>query len=75
MSVVKQMKLEIFTLVEQEANHNGPIFLNRFNESLHYYSIYLPLFILHPTRSEYTSNGRCLIMRYTIRFGFKKGIV
>jgi len=38
LSVVKQMKPEIFTVVEQEANHNGPVFLNRFNESLHYYS-------------------------------------
>ncbi|GAV63439.1 LOW QUALITY PROTEIN: GRAS domain-containing protein, partial [Cephalotus follicularis] len=38
LSVVKQMKPEIFTIVEQEANHNGPVFLDRFNESLHYYS-------------------------------------
>ncbi|XP_050372997.1 DELLA protein GAIP-B [Argentina anserina] len=38
LSVVKQMKPEIVTVVEQEANHNGPVFLNRFNESLHYYS-------------------------------------
>lgn len=28
----------IVTMVEQEANHNGPVFLDRFNESLHYYS-------------------------------------
>ncbi|KAJ7942940.1 DELLA protein GAI [Quillaja saponaria] len=38
LSVVKQMKPEIVTLVEQEANHNGPVFLDRFTESLHYYS-------------------------------------
>ncbi|KAF2308377.1 hypothetical protein GH714_006557 [Hevea brasiliensis] len=38
LSVVKQMKPEIVTIVEQEANHNGPIFLDRFTESLHYYS-------------------------------------
>ncbi|PRQ41132.1 putative transcription factor GRAS family [Rosa chinensis] len=38
LSVVKQMKPEIVTVVEQEANHNGPVFLDRFNESLHYYS-------------------------------------
>ncbi|KAE8699006.1 DELLA protein GAI1 [Hibiscus syriacus] len=37
-SVVKQMKPEIVTIVEQEANHNGPVFLDRFIESLHYYS-------------------------------------
>ncbi|KAH9320424.1 hypothetical protein KI387_015063 [Taxus chinensis] len=28
----------IVTLVEQDANHNGPFFLGRFLESLHYYS-------------------------------------
>ncbi|XWS63943.1 hypothetical protein CRYUN_Cryun06bG0144900 [Craigia yunnanensis] len=38
LSVVKQMKPEIVTIVEQEANHNGPTFLDRFTESLHYYS-------------------------------------
>ncbi|XVF02865.1 hypothetical protein REPUB_Repub04eG0211500 [Reevesia pubescens] len=38
LSVVKQMNPEIVTLVEQEANHNGPVFLDRFTESLHYYS-------------------------------------
>ncbi|XP_022776430.1 DELLA protein GAIP-B-like [Durio zibethinus] len=38
LSMVKQMKPEIVTIVEQEANHNGPIFLERFTESLHYYS-------------------------------------
>ncbi|PON87383.1 DELLA transcription factor [Trema orientale] len=38
LSVVKQMKPEILTVVEQEANHNGHVFLDRFTESLHYYS-------------------------------------
>ncbi|XP_022726848.1 DELLA protein GAIP-like [Durio zibethinus] len=38
LSLVKRMKPEIVTIVEQEANHNGPIFLDRFTESLHYYS-------------------------------------
>ncbi|KAE8719266.1 DELLA protein GAI1 [Hibiscus syriacus] len=37
-SVVKQMKPEIVTIVEQEANHNGLVFLDRFTEALHYYS-------------------------------------
>ncbi|CDY36236.1 BnaC07g20900D [Brassica napus] len=36
--VVKQIKPVIFTVVEQESNHNGPVFLDRFTESLHYYS-------------------------------------
>ncbi|OIW18054.1 hypothetical protein TanjilG_07545 [Lupinus angustifolius] len=38
LSVVKNVKPEIVTVVEQEANHNGPGFLDRFTESLHYYS-------------------------------------
>ncbi|KAF3432159.1 hypothetical protein FNV43_RR26898 [Rhamnella rubrinervis] len=38
LSVVMQMKPEIVTMVEQEANHNGPVFMDRFTESLHYYS-------------------------------------
>lgn len=38
LSVVKELKPEIFTIVEQEANHNGPVFMDRFTESLHYYS-------------------------------------
>nr|XP_043627182.1 DELLA protein GAI1-like [Erigeron canadensis] len=38
LSLVKDMKPEILTVVEQEANHNGLVFLDRFTESLHYYS-------------------------------------
>lgn len=38
LNVVKEMKPEIVTVVEQEANHNGPVFVDRFTESLHYYS-------------------------------------
>ncbi|KAI4313763.1 hypothetical protein L6164_026718 [Bauhinia variegata] len=38
LAVLKQMKPEIVTIVEQEANHNGPVFADRFTESLHYYS-------------------------------------
>lgn len=38
LSAVKEMKPEILTVVEQEADHNGPVFLDRFTESLHYYS-------------------------------------
>uniref|UniRef100_A0A2P2KNP2 DELLA protein n=1 Tax=Rhizophora mucronata TaxID=61149 RepID=A0A2P2KNP2_RHIMU len=38
LSAVKQMKPEILTIAEQEANHNGPVFMDRFYESLHYYS-------------------------------------
>nr|WUR05452.1 GRAS transcription factor 7 [Rheum palmatum] len=35
---VKGMNPKIVTVVEQEANHNGPVFVDRFNEALHYYS-------------------------------------
>lgn len=37
-SSIKAMKPKIVTVVEQEANHNGPVFLDRFTEALHYYS-------------------------------------
>ncbi|CAN6843259.1 unnamed protein product [Brassica oleracea] len=35
---IKSIKPDIITVVEQEANHNGAVFLDRFTESLHYYS-------------------------------------
>nr|ADA84480.1 GRAS [Antirrhinum majus] len=38
LGVVRELKPEILTVVEQEANHNGVAFLDRFTESLHYYS-------------------------------------
>ncbi|XP_012846067.1 PREDICTED: DELLA protein GAI1 [Erythranthe guttata] len=38
LQVVRELKPEILTVVEQEANHNGAVFLDRFTESLHYYS-------------------------------------
>ncbi|CAI9096022.1 OLC1v1032082C1 [Oldenlandia corymbosa var. corymbosa] len=38
LTFIKELRPEIVTVVEQEANHNGPVFLDRFTESLHYYS-------------------------------------
>ncbi|XP_068661943.1 DELLA protein GAI-like [Aristolochia californica] len=35
---VKAVGPKIVTIVEQEAHHNGPVFLDRFTEALHYYS-------------------------------------
>ncbi|KAL0431816.1 UNVERIFIED_CONTAM: DELLA protein GAI [Sesamum radiatum] len=35
---IKAINPKIVTVVEQEANHNGNDFLERFNEALHYYS-------------------------------------
>ncbi|CAJ1970844.1 unnamed protein product [Sphenostylis stenocarpa] len=38
LATVKRINPDIFTVVEQEANHNGPVFLERFTEALYYYS-------------------------------------
>lgn len=38
LETTKALKPAIVTVVEQEANHNGPIFTERFTEALHYYS-------------------------------------
>ncbi|CAN6465888.1 unnamed protein product [Victoria cruziana] len=38
LSLVRSIQPQIVTVVEQEAAHNGPVFLDRFTESLHYYS-------------------------------------
>lgn len=35
---IKKLMPALFTVVEQDASHNGPFFLARFLESLHYYS-------------------------------------
>ena len=37
-SAVNEWKPEMLPVVEQEANHNGPVFLDRCTEALHYYS-------------------------------------
>lgn len=38
LGTVRALRPKIVTVVEQEANHNGRVFLERFNEALHYYS-------------------------------------
>ncbi|KAK9104095.1 hypothetical protein Scep_020939 [Stephania cephalantha] len=38
LGIIRDQAPSIFTLVEQEASHNGPYFLGRFLEALHYYS-------------------------------------
>ncbi|XP_065858840.1 GRAS family protein RAD1-like [Euphorbia lathyris] len=35
---IKKLNPTLLTVIEQDANHNGPFFLGRFLESLHYYS-------------------------------------
>ncbi|XP_010415179.1 PREDICTED: DELLA protein RGL1-like [Camelina sativa] len=37
-STIRSIRPDIMTVVEQEANHNGTVFVDRFTESLHYYS-------------------------------------
>lgn len=38
LQAIKKLRPTVLTVVEQDANHNGPFFLGRFLESLHYYS-------------------------------------
>ncbi|CAN0901918.1 GRAS family protein RAD1 [Linum grandiflorum] len=38
LQAIKKLSPTLVTVVEQDANHNGPFFLGRFLESLHYYS-------------------------------------
>ncbi|KAL5746627.1 hypothetical protein ACOSP7_027773 [Xanthoceras sorbifolium] len=38
LQAIKKLNPTFLTVVEQDANHNGPFFLGRFLESLHYYS-------------------------------------
>ncbi|XP_014495976.1 DELLA protein GAI [Vigna radiata var. radiata] len=52
MDTVKKLNPKIVTIVEQEANHNGPVFLDRFTEALHYYSS-----LFDSLEGSSTSNG------------------
>ncbi|KAM7269810.1 hypothetical protein ACFE04_025307 [Oxalis oulophora] len=38
LQAIKKLGPTLITVIEQDANHNGPFFLGRFLESLHYYS-------------------------------------
>lgn len=38
LTTIKALNPKVITLVEQVANHNGPSFMERFTEALHYYS-------------------------------------
>ncbi|KAI4342424.1 hypothetical protein MLD38_027054 [Melastoma candidum] len=38
LQAMKRLEPTLMTVVEQDANHNGPFFMGRFLESLHYYS-------------------------------------
>ncbi|CAM6104909.1 unnamed protein product [Calypogeia fissa] len=50
---IHELSPKILTLVEQDASHNGPFFLGRFMEALHYYSaIFDSLDAILPRNSE-----------------------
>ncbi|KAL0014606.1 hypothetical protein SO802_001675 [Lithocarpus litseifolius] len=52
LAMIRDQVPNIVTLVEQEASHNGPYFLGRFLEALHYYSaIFDPLDATFPPES------------------------
>lgn len=52
LAMIRDQAPNIVTLVEQEASHNGPYFLGRFLEALHYYSaIFDSLDATFPTES------------------------
>ncbi|XP_071701744.1 GRAS family protein RAD1-like [Rutidosis leptorrhynchoides] len=38
LQIIHLLNPKVLTLVEQDSNHNGPFFLGRFMEALHYYS-------------------------------------
>lgn len=55
LSSIRSLNPKVVTLVEQEANHNSTVFLERFVEALHYYSTMfdsLEACSLHPQCSE-----------------------
>ncbi|KAL3722953.1 hypothetical protein ACJRO7_035189 [Eucalyptus globulus] len=52
LTMIRDQAPSIVTLVEQEASHNGPYFLGRFLEALHYYSaIFDSLDVTFPSNS------------------------
>lgn len=38
LQILHELSPKVFVLVEQDSSHNGPFFLGRFMEALHYYS-------------------------------------
>jgi DELLA protein len=51
---IRNLNPKIVTVVEQEANHNQPEFLDRFTEALHYYSTMfdsLETYLSHPNKA------------------------
>lgn len=56
---IKSMNPKIVTIVEQEADHNGNVFLDRFNEALHYYST---MFDSLESSSSIDPNSQDLVM-------------
>jgi DELLA protein len=57
---IKAMRPKILTVVEVESDHNGPVFINRFNEALHYYSTMFDS--LESSGSTHPNNTRDVVM-------------
>ncbi|KAD6796083.1 hypothetical protein E3N88_06979 [Mikania micrantha] len=58
LAMIRDQAPNIFTIVEQEASHNGPYFLGRFLEALHYYSaIFDSLDATFPAESPQRAKG------------------
>ena len=38
LQIIHKLSTDVLVLVEQDSSHNGPFFLGRFMEALHYYS-------------------------------------
>lgn len=63
--LVRTLKPSIFTVVEQEASHNSPSFLDRFTEALHYYStMFDSLEACHVPDSQRSSQQKELVEMY-----------
>ncbi|MQM16194.1 hypothetical protein Taro_049148 [Colocasia esculenta] len=68
LGMIRDQAPSVFTVVEQEASHNGPYFLGRFLEALHYYSaIFDSLDATFPADSEERSKVETYVFGREIR--------
>lgn len=66
--MIRDQAPNIVTIVEQEASHNGPYFLSRFLEALHYYSaIFDSLDATFPSNSVQRAKVEQLVFAPEIR--------
>ncbi|GAB2296916.1 hypothetical protein Dimus_031018 [Dionaea muscipula] len=63
LGIIRAVKPKIVTVVEQEANHNGPFFLDRFNEALYYYcTMFDSLEVCGSGSTQSSSNSQDVVM-------------